>query len=125
MPLFLMLLMQGETKTCCRLCWLTKDILRARCSTVAQDRDNMLHELISQVSGEFLNSDGTFRATGKVMDEAGCLYFVMGEDAKIQAYAAVKSGSEQELTLLFQRCVSFQLFVEPHTGHWRPSCSQS
>ena len=65
----------------------------------------MLRELIAQVAGEFVNSDGTFRAAGKVMDEAQCLYFLMGEDAKILGYGAVKSESEEELTLLFQRCV--------------------
>ncbi|CAN0476574.1 unnamed protein product [Ectocarpus sp. 8 AP-2014] len=37
------------------------------------------------------------------MDEAQCLYFLMGEDAKILGYGAVKSESEEELTLLFQR----------------------
>lgn len=59
----------------------------------------MLRELIAQVAGEFVNSDGTFRAAGKVMDEAQCLYFLMGEDAKILGYGAVKSESEEELTL--------------------------
>ncbi|CAN0474640.1 unnamed protein product, partial [Ectocarpus sp. 8 AP-2014] len=70
---------------------------------VSQDRDHMLRELIAQVVGEFVNSDGTFRAAGKVMDEAQCLYFLMGEDAKILGYGAVKSESEEELTRLFQR----------------------
>ncbi|CAN0254765.1 unnamed protein product, partial [Ectocarpus sp. 13 AM-2016] len=65
--------------------------------------DHMLRELIAQVAGEFVNSDGTFRAAGKVMDEAQCLYLLMGEDAKILGYGAVKSESEEELTLLFQR----------------------
>lgn len=76
----------------------------------------MLCEIISEGDGEFVNGDGTFRAAGRVMDDSGCLHFVMGDDGKIQAYAAVKSESEAELLPLFKRCASFLVFVEISAG---------
>ncbi|CAM9596728.1 unnamed protein product [Pylaiella littoralis] len=67
-----------------------------------QDKDHMLCEIISEGDGEFVNGDGTFRAAGRVMDDSGCHYFVMGDDGKIQAYVAVKSESEVEILPLFK-----------------------
>lgn len=71
----------------------------------------MLCELLSRYSGEFLNMDGTFRIAGRVMDETECLFFLMGEDATVHAYAAVKSESKGELFPLLKRCVLLHEFL--------------
>lgn len=63
----------------------------------------MRREVVGQFRGQFLNMDGTFRCAGKVVDDASCLFFVMGEDAKIHTYGAVKSESRQDISPLVTR----------------------
>lgn len=76
-----------------------------------QDQIHLIRELMSQVSGEFLNMDGTFRIAGRTMDEAQCLFFILGEDAKVHGYAAVKSESKEELLPLLTRFVPRSSFL--------------
>ncbi|CAM9753350.1 unnamed protein product [Pylaiella littoralis] len=62
-----------------------------------EEKGHMLRELLSQCFGEFLNMDGTFRVAGRVMDAAECIFFVLGEDAKVHGYAAIMSESKEQL----------------------------
>lgn len=66
----------------------------------------MLREILSQCTGQFLCMDGTFRIAGRVMDSMECLFFLLGEDAKVHAYAAVRSESKEELLPLFTRYIN-------------------
>lgn len=65
----------------------------------------MKRELISLVDGEFINADGTFRIAGRVKHEAQCLYFILGQDAKVHTYAAVTSESKEQVLALYTTCV--------------------
>lgn len=71
----------------------------------------MRREVLAQCGGQFVNSDGTFRSAGKVMDDAACLFFVMGEDAKIHTYGAVESERQEQVHPLFQRCGPLGVFL--------------
>ncbi|CAM9973685.1 unnamed protein product, partial [Pylaiella littoralis] len=68
-----------------------------------EDKGHMHAGVVAQAGGQIINCDGTFRIAGRVLDDANCLYFVLGERGKVHAYAAVKSESKGELLPLFTR----------------------
>ncbi|CAM9518125.1 unnamed protein product, partial [Hapterophycus canaliculatus] len=68
-----------------------------------EDKYNMSAELVSNAGGEFLNIDATFRVAGKTMDDAQCLLFALGEDAKVHVYAAIKSEKQDEVQPVLER----------------------
>ena len=72
----------------------------------------MLAELVSEVSGSFLNCNGTFRISGRSADEAGRFFLAMGEDAKVHTFGTLRSESQAKITRLVATCVSFQHLVE-------------
>ncbi|CAN0138034.1 unnamed protein product [Ectocarpus sp. 4 AP-2014] len=68
-----------------------------------EDKGHMHRELHSLVDGQFVNADGSYRLVGRVNHDAQCLYSLMGEDAKIHAYGALKSESKVETFALYTR----------------------
>lgn len=77
----------------------------------------MLREIIGLGDGEFLNMDGTFKVAGKVTDASTCLFFIMGDDAKIHGYAAVKSESQEQLFRFLTGYVPFHLVYDTPAAH--------
>jgi len=75
-----------------------------------QEKDDMLREILSEFAGEFLCMDGTFRIAGRVMDSMECLFFLLGEDAKVHAWAAVRSESKEEIRGLLLRYMNAYAF---------------
>ncbi|CAN0035039.1 unnamed protein product, partial [Scytosiphon promiscuus] len=67
------------------------------------DKEHMLREIHSQCGGEFLNMDGTWRIGSRVIDFPDCLFFLLGEDAKVHAYGAVNNESKEEIYPLLKR----------------------
>ncbi|CAB1109981.1 unnamed protein product [Ectocarpus sp. CCAP 1310/34] len=57
----------------------------------------------SQYGGQFLCMDGTWRIGLRVIDSPDCLFFLLGEDAKVHAYGAVQSERKEEIYLLLKR----------------------
>lgn len=72
----------------------------------------MHREVVSLVDGQFLNAYGTFRIAGRVNDDSQCLYFLLGDDAKVHAYAAVRSERKDEIVPLMIGCVNVNIAVE-------------
>lgn len=64
----------------------------------------MVRGIHSNCHGEFMNCDGTYRIALRVYDGPDCLYCVMGEDGKVQDYAALRSESRPEVLPFFKRC---------------------
>ncbi|CAB1109790.1 unnamed protein product [Ectocarpus sp. CCAP 1310/34] len=57
----------------------------------------------SQYGGQFLCMDGTWRIGLRVIDSPDCLFFLLGEDAKVHAYGAVQSERKEEIYLLLKK----------------------
>lgn len=68
----------------------------------------MIRLLHSNGYGLFLNVDGTWRIGLRVLHGPDCLFFLMGEDAKIHDYGAFTSESHRELCPFFTRCKNFK-----------------
>lgn len=66
----------------------------------------MVRGVHSNCDGEFVNVDGTWRIGSRVLLGPDCLFFLLGEDAKVHDYGAVGSESRRELLPLYKRCAS-------------------
>lgn len=58
----------------------------------------------AECEGQIVNMDGTWRIGLRVPGVPACLYFLLGENAKVHDYGAIKSESKSQLRPLFMRC---------------------
>eukprot|EP00752_Nemacystus_decipiens_P012352 g10949.t2 len=68
-----------------------------------EETDHMRRAIQSECDGEFLNVDGTWRIASRVVGMPDCLFFLLGEDAKVHDYGAVTGEHKNFLRPLYER----------------------
>ncbi|CAB1102665.1 unnamed protein product [Ectocarpus sp. CCAP 1310/34] len=68
-----------------------------------EEKDYMRRVIQAECEGQIVNMDGTWRIGLRVPGVPACLYFLLGENAKVHDYGAITSESKSELRPLFMR----------------------